>query len=113
MASSTLSIPNTVQNMATTTITASEIETQFLPIKAESLPLVPTFEADANPEDLIKALKISGGCKVKAAVNKDVLAQVERELRPHIEADVVWEGDFFPVQDSKSRRHDRQISHMR
>ncbi|KIW32401.1 uncharacterized protein PV07_03950 [Cladophialophora immunda] len=84
--------------MATTTVTTTAPERAFIPIKAESLPPVLTFEADADPAEVIKALKISGGCKVKGAVDKAILAQVERELRPHIEADVVWEGDFFPIQ---------------
>ena len=85
--------------MATTTVTETvQAEKQFIPIKVDDLPQVQTFDADANPEDIIKALKLAGGCKVRGAVGKDILAQVERDLRPHIEADVVWEGDFFPIQ---------------
>lgn len=85
--------------MATTTVTDTvEVGKQFIPIKVDALPPVQTFDADADPEDVIKALKLSGGCKVRGAVSKDILAQVERDLRPHIEADVVWEGDFFPIQ---------------
>ena len=82
--------------MATTTETVTE--PHFPPIKVESLPPVKEFGPDADPKDLIAALKLSGGLKIKNAVSKDVLVQVEKDLRPHIESDVVWEGDFFPIQ---------------
>lgn len=86
--------------MATTTetIITTKLEPEFVPIKKESLPPVKTFSADADPKDVIAALKLSGGCKIKGAVDKDILSQVEKDLRPHIIADVVWEGDFFPIQ---------------
>lgn len=83
--------------MATATIT-STAKSLYLPIKADTLPQVQTFEADADPKEIIKALKLAGGCKIKGAVTKDVLDQVQKDLRPHIESDVVWEGDFFPIQ---------------
>lgn len=87
----------TLSRMATTTVSET-VERQFIPIKVDELPPVQTFTIDSDPEDVVKALKISGGCRVRGAVSKDILAQIERDLRPHIEADVVWEGDFFPIQ---------------
>lgn len=77
---------------------STETVTQFTPIKLDAIPAVRTFDANADPKEVIAALKLSGGCKIKNAVSKDILVQVEKELRPHIEADVVWEGDFFPIQ---------------
>jgi hypothetical protein len=75
---------STILNMATTTTTTTESEVDFPPIKLESVPPAQTFTADADPKDVTNALEISGGCRIKNTISKDILTQVERELRPHI-----------------------------
>jgi hypothetical protein len=50
----------------------------FIPIKVEALPTVQTFEANADPRDIVDALKLAGGCRIKNDVTKDILAQTRR-----------------------------------
>ncbi|EXJ88144.1 hypothetical protein A1O1_05072 [Capronia coronata CBS 617.96] len=59
---------------------------------------VPEFTKDANPQDLIDGLKRVGGVIVRGIVSPEPLAQMEKDIRPALEADAPWDaGDnFFP-----------------
>ncbi|CAH0033150.1 unnamed protein product [Clonostachys rhizophaga] len=58
---------------------------------------VPIFNTDADPEDVIEALRRVGGCVVRQIVTSDSLAQMEKDIRPALEADVPWSAStFFP-----------------
>lgn len=58
---------------------------------------VPEFSADADPKDVVEGIKKAGGCIVRKIVPLESLAQMEKDIRPHLEADTPWEADsFFP-----------------
>lgn len=81
-----------------TTITETE---EFLPLTVESLPEVKSFSVDADIKDIIKAIKLTGGCVIKNAVGKDILKQVERDIRPHLDSEITFEEDFFPKETKR------------
>lgn len=64
------------------------------------LPKVQHFEAStASHEDIVKALILAGGCIFRGMVPKDKLAQIEKDIRPYIQADKPWTlNDFFPPE---------------
>ncbi|EMF14361.1 uncharacterized protein SEPMUDRAFT_115639 [Sphaerulina musiva SO2202] len=66
--------------------------------KSTKVPAVPVLQNDCEVEDVVKALKIAGGCIIKNAVAHEHLDQIETDLRPYLNADIPWEGDFFPPQ---------------
>ncbi|KIW24174.1 uncharacterized protein PV07_09904 [Cladophialophora immunda] len=60
---------------------------------------VPVFDAaDAQVDDVVEGLRAVGGVVVRGILSTEALAQIERDVRPHLEADVPWEADnnFFP-----------------
>lgn len=58
---------------------------------------VPVFEADAKAQDVVEGIKKAGGCIVRQIVPVESLSQMEKDIRPHLEADLPWEADtFFP-----------------
>ncbi|KAJ6443236.1 phytanoyl- dioxygenase family protein [Purpureocillium lavendulum] len=60
---------------------------------------VPEFSAGADPPacDVVDALKRVGGCIVRNIVSRDAIAQMERDIRPALEADEPWSASsFFP-----------------
>jgi hypothetical protein len=58
---------------------------------------VPAFNTDADPEDVIEALRRVGGCVVRQIVTSEALTQMEKDIRPALEADVPWSAStFFP-----------------
>lgn len=59
---------------------------------------VPEFpSSDADPASVVAALKLAGGVIVRGILPKTAIAQIETDLRPHLEADTPWEAStFFP-----------------
>ncbi|KAK5124767.1 hypothetical protein LTR85_001480 [Meristemomyces frigidus] len=59
---------------------------------------VPEFGPDANPDDVVEAVKRVGGVIVRGIASKESVTQMEKDIRPALEADEPWEaGDnFFP-----------------
>ncbi|KAF7197889.1 Dioxygenase [Pseudocercospora fuligena] len=58
---------------------------------------VPEYTADAHVDDVVEGIKKAGGCIVRGVVSKESLGQMEKDIRPHLEADTPWEADtFFP-----------------
>ncbi|KAH0848074.1 hypothetical protein AYO21_03565 [Fonsecaea monophora] len=59
---------------------------------------VPEFQADANPDDVVTALKKSGGVFVRNVLTPEEVQQIESDLRPSLEADKPWAANdgFFP-----------------
>lgn len=63
------------------------------------LPQVQAFDkATVTTEQLVAALAEAGGCIVKNAVPSTDLALIEKDVRPWLDADKPWAGDFFPIQ---------------
>lgn len=58
---------------------------------------VPEFSADASSSEVVEALKRVGGCIVRGIVPSDDIKQMERDIRPSLEADEPWGAStFFP-----------------
>ncbi|ODV82735.1 hypothetical protein CANARDRAFT_204625 [[Candida] arabinofermentans NRRL YB-2248] len=57
---------------------------------------------DADIEDVVTAMKKAGGCIIKGVASAETLAAIDKELRPIIDADVSWDGDFFPSQTKRA-----------
>jgi hypothetical protein len=61
------------------------------------LPKVQSFDAaTVSTDDLVKALKIARGAIIQNFLNTDDDTQIEHDIRPHLDADSPWKGDFFP-----------------
>ncbi|KAH0845020.1 hypothetical protein AYO21_04059 [Fonsecaea monophora] len=60
---------------------------------------VPEFDAaNAQVDDVVEGLRAVGGVVVRRILSPESLAQIERDVRPYLEADVPWEAgnNFFP-----------------
>ncbi|KAK7890806.1 hypothetical protein LTR67_008017 [Exophiala xenobiotica] len=59
---------------------------------------VPEYTPDANPDEVADGLKRVGGVIVRGILSQEAIAQIERDMRPHLESDVPWAAgnDFFP-----------------
>lgn len=64
----------------------------------KSLPPVKTFPSTASVVEVVRAIKLSGGCIIKNILTPKENKQIEHDMRPHIEADKPWPGSFFPPQ---------------
>ncbi|EME89570.1 uncharacterized protein MYCFIDRAFT_128824 [Pseudocercospora fijiensis CIRAD86] len=62
------------------------------------LPKVAILDNTSSVDEVVEALKIAGGCVIKNAVPHEDLDTIQNDLRPLLEADTPWEGDFFPEQ---------------
>lgn len=63
------------------------------------------FSTAASPEnlvdDIVSSLRVSGGCVIRNMVGKDVLDQLEADIRPHLNAAKPAPGTFWPPQTRK------------
>lgn len=64
----------------------------------EQLPPVQIFYPDSPIEEIIEAMKVTGGCIIKNFVTEEDADEMEKELRPALDADIPWKGEFFPEQ---------------
>jgi ectoine hydroxylase-related dioxygenase (phytanoyl-CoA dioxygenase family) len=56
------------------------------------------FGADSSVEDVVDGMKRAGGVIVRGILSRDAIDQMERDMRPSLEADIPWTAgnDFFP-----------------
>jgi ectoine hydroxylase-related dioxygenase (phytanoyl-CoA dioxygenase family) len=66
------------------------------------LPEIQSFPSDVSPEDVIAALKLAGGCVIRNYVSREDLDQIQKDLRPYLEVDVPWNGEFFPPETRRA-----------
>ncbi|EED21074.1 phytanoyl-CoA dioxygenase family protein [Talaromyces stipitatus ATCC 10500] len=52
----------------------------------------------SNAQAVINALIKDGGVIIRNLLSQEVLDQIEKDVRPYIEADKPWKGDFFPPE---------------
>lgn len=83
-----------------------------LPVKAEDssttgglkspaspLPTVQEFDAaTCTVDDLVAALKTAGGVVIRNLLTPQALEAIEADVRPWLELDKPWNGDFFPPE---------------
>jgi hypothetical protein len=78
--------------------TAFNDDTKSEELKSPSSPLaeVKTFHASScNVEDLVSAIRVAGGVVIKDMLNKDEIAELEKDTRPWLEQDTPWgKGQF-------------------
>lgn len=65
---------------------------------ASDLPKVKEFPASANPDDIVQVLIRTGGVVIRNVIPQETLDVIEKDVRPFIEADEPWKGDFFPPE---------------
>lgn len=56
------------------------------------------FTKEVDLDALAESLKRTGGIILKNVATPEDLAQMEKDVRPHIVGDKVWTGSFFPAQ---------------
>lgn len=61
-------------------------------------PGVQRLPATAPPEHFIALLKRDGGVIIEGFASTDVIDKCNAEIRPKLEAEQRWSGDFFPVR---------------
>lgn len=60
---------------------------------------VDSFDASsASVDEVVRSLKRVGGCVIRSFLSETDNTKLKDELRPYLEADSPWEGDFFPKQ---------------
>ncbi|OKL57048.1 hypothetical protein UA08_07369 [Talaromyces atroroseus] len=67
--------------------------------KSSKSPIPPVLELDASTctsADLVSALKVAGGVIVRNILTAEEIQQIESDVRPWLEQDKPWNGDFFP-----------------
>jgi hypothetical protein len=86
-------------NMAPSAIEAEKVSCKMTEINQElkssksPLPEVREFDAaTATVDELVEALKISGGVFIRNMLTKDEISQIEADVRPWLEKDKPWEG---------------------
>ncbi|KAF2174037.1 hypothetical protein M409DRAFT_16313 [Zasmidium cellare ATCC 36951] len=70
---------------------------RFIP---PSAPQVQDFDCkNVDPSTIVQALITTGGVLLRNFIpNKKILSEIEKDVRPHINADTPWKGDFFPPE---------------
>lgn len=68
---------------------------------------VDSFDASiATADEVVSSLARNGGCFVRGLINRKNLDTMIKEVRPYLEADVPWEGKFFP-KETRRKSPDR------
>ena len=61
--------------------------------------VIDAFDASTvTAPELVASLIKNGGCVMRGVLNPDQLALIEKDVRPWIEKDRPWKGDFFPPE---------------
>ncbi|KAF2815122.1 phytanoyl-CoA dioxygenase family protein [Mytilinidion resinicola] len=60
---------------------------------------VDSFDAStASADKIVRSIARNGGCFLRGLVDRKSLDTMVKEVKPYLEADVPWEGDFFPPE---------------
>ena len=82
--------------MVASAITTTNLEP--VGISLESTARVQEFDGSTvTAPQLVKSLNRNGGVLIRNFVDRDSVAAIEQDVRPFINADVAWEGQFFPT----------------
>lgn len=57
---------------------------------------------DTPVEEIIYLLKRDGGVFIKGLISEEDVDQASQEAKPRLDADVEWNGSFFPGESSLS-----------
>ena len=53
-------------------------------------------------DEIVRSLIRAGGCIVRAMVGSEDLAQIEKDVRPLLDADKPWTGSYFPPETRRA-----------
>lgn len=67
-------------------------------IKVEDLPQVQRLPAGTPLDDIVRALCHAGGVIIEGLYSVEDMEKLESEIRPILDKDVSWEGNFFPPE---------------
>jgi ectoine hydroxylase-related dioxygenase (phytanoyl-CoA dioxygenase family) len=60
---------------------------------------VDSFDAtNVHPDQIVDSLRRNGGCFVRNYISSSSVSQILSDVSPYLEADVPWEGEFFPKE---------------
>ncbi|KAJ5935161.1 phytanoyl- dioxygenase family protein [Penicillium verhagenii] len=69
------------------------------PSAALPLPEVKVLNAGTTTTDeVVEALRDAGGCIVRGLIGTAHVDQIEKDLRPYLNADKSWDGKFYPPE---------------
>ncbi|KAJ5377263.1 uncharacterized protein N7496_004672 [Penicillium cataractarum] len=89
-------------SQAQTPMTAPDAPTSDFPkhlAEDSKAAVIDAFDASTvTAPELVASLIKNGGCVVRGILNTDQLALIENDIRPWIEKDCPWKGDFFPPE---------------
>lgn len=74
-------------------------------LKSSKSPLPPVLDFDAHSctsDELVEALKVSGGVVVRNLLTTEELREIETDVRPWLDKDKPWDGDFFPPETRRA-----------
>lgn len=54
--------------------------------------------SSTTPDEVVKSLIKNGGCFIRNLVDGESISAMIEQVRPYLEADKPWEGDFFPKE---------------
>lgn len=70
--------------------------------------VVDSFDyASVTVDDIADSLKRNGGCFIRNFISTADADKLSNQMRPYLEGDEPWEGDFFPPEtrsESTQRR---------
>ena len=70
-----------------------------MPSAVERDSTVDSFDANtATANEIVSSLARHGGCFIRGLVDRKSLDTMIKEVQPYLDADVPWEGDFFPKE---------------
>lgn len=60
---------------------------------------VESFDAgSATQSAVVQSLIQNGGCFLRGLIDQESITAMLNDVQPHIDADVPWEGEFFPKE---------------
>jgi ectoine hydroxylase-related dioxygenase (phytanoyl-CoA dioxygenase family) len=71
----------------------------------EAYDRVEAFDASTvTGERLVKSIIANGGVIIRNFIDIDTVKTIEQDVRPHIDADKPWSGEFFPKETRRARK---------
>jgi ectoine hydroxylase-related dioxygenase (phytanoyl-CoA dioxygenase family) len=68
----------------------------------DTLPEVRGFAPTASAEEVVDAIKLAGGCIIRNVLTPAETRQIEADIRPTLDADKAWPGEFFPKETRRA-----------
>ena len=63
---------------------------------------IDSFDAHCTTSDVVKSLIKNGGCFVRGLIGRESIEDMVSQVQPYVDADVPWEGEFFPKETRRA-----------